>query len=548
MAKNRGIKTEDRYWDAREREMKNLIQQEKFLRRYDKNVKEIYRRMMYDAQKEIEAFYGRYASKEGITISEAKKRVSRMDVEAFSKMAKRMVEAKDFSPQANAALRLYNLTMKVNRLELLKARIGLRLVDGFDEIDKLTETLLVNAGVNEFRRQAGILGESVINPEQKAEAIAKSSFQNANFSDRIWMYQDQLRNEIANNLRSGLIQGKNSKEMARKLRRRFGVSMHNASCLARTEMARVQTEAQMQSFERNGYTHYVFIARESACDHCAPLDGKIFAVKDSRPGVNAPPIHPHCFCSTAAATEEQTKNAERVSENNGYDSRKEGEEETYHKLSFDNIEEVEDWDANYHELNSEIDFRASAFPCISDYSEGDYLFINGVERYEPGSPEYVKLDRVINGELSSYKKKSDALSSELSRFKLNENIQVARNVKNVDFITGAGSSVEEMQACIGSTYVEKGFFSTTINVDGALPVGGNSATKTKLYVNVPKNTRGAFIRKISAHPHELEFLIDKGTKFKILDAGEHIVQRKNHKSEIVDTVERFMILEVLNGK
>lgn len=307
MAKNRGIKTEDRYWDAREREMKNLLQQEKFLRRYDKNVKEIYRRMLYDAQKEIDAFYGRYASKEGITINEAKKRVSRMDVEAFSKMAKRMVETKNFSPQANAALRLYNLTMKVNRLELLKARIGLRLVDGFDEIDKLTEALLENAGVDEFKRQAGILGESVINPEQKAEAIANSSFQNANFSDRIWMYQDQLRNEIANDLRSGLIQGKNSQEMARKLRRRFGVSMYNASRLARTEMARVQTEAQMQSFERNGYTHYVFIARESACDHCAPLDGKIFAVKDMRPGVNAPPIHPHCFCSSAAATEEQIK-------------------------------------------------------------------------------------------------------------------------------------------------------------------------------------------------------------------------------------------------
>lgn len=307
MAKNRGIKTEDRYWDAREREMKNLIQQEKFLRRYDKNVKEIYRRMMYDAQKEIEAFYGRYASKEGITINEAKKRVSRMDVEAFGKMAKHMVEAKDFSPEANAALRLYNLTMKVNRLELLKARIGLRLVDGFDEIDKLTEKLLTNAGVDEFKRQAGILGESVINPEQKAEAIAKSSFQNANFDDLIWMYQDQLRNEIANDLRSGLIRGKSSQEMARKLRKRFGVSMYNASRLARTEMARVQTEAQMQSFERNGYTHYVFIARESACDHCAPLDGKVLEVKDIRPGVNAPPIHPHCFCSIAAATTEQVQ-------------------------------------------------------------------------------------------------------------------------------------------------------------------------------------------------------------------------------------------------
>ena len=342
MAKNRGIKTEDRYWDAREREMKNLVQQEKFLKRYDKNVKEIYRRMLYDAQKEIESFYGRYASKEGITINEAKKRVSRMDVEAFGKMAKHMVETKDFSPEANAALRLYNLTMKVNRLELLKARIGLRLVDGFDEIDKLTETLLTNAGVHEFKRQAGILGESVINPEQKAEAIAKSSFQNANFSDRIWMYQDQLRNEIANDLRSGLIQGKSSQEMARKLRRRFDVSMYNASRLARTEMARVQTEAQMQSFERNGYTHYVFIARESACDHCAPLDGMVFAVKDIRPGVNAPPIHPHCFCSIAAATGEQVL--------------QKGNEDTY-------------------ELINPLEFQKFAEYCKSTLSESEFRLL-----------------------------------------------------------------------------------------------------------------------------------------------------------------------------
>ena len=86
-----------------EREMKNLLQQERFLRRDDKNVKEIYSRMLYDAQKEIEAFYGRYASQEGITISEAKKRVSGMNVEAFSKTAKRMVETKDFSPQAEVS-------------------------------------------------------------------------------------------------------------------------------------------------------------------------------------------------------------------------------------------------------------------------------------------------------------------------------------------------------------------------------------------------------------------------------------------------------------
>ena len=60
--------------------------------------------------------------------------------------------------------------------------------------------------------------------------------------------------------------------MARKLRRRFGVSMYNASRLARTEMARVQTEAQ---------------------------------------------IHPRCFRSIAAATEEQVQAKDWYNKNSG---------------------------------------------------------------------------------------------------------------------------------------------------------------------------------------------------------------------------------------
>lgn len=68
----------------------------------------------------------------------------------------------------------------------------------------------------------------------------------------------------------------------------------------RTELARVQTEAQKQSFERNGFTEYEFIANSNCCKHCQDLDGKHFKVKDMMPGDNAPPIHAQCRCSTAA--------------------------------------------------------------------------------------------------------------------------------------------------------------------------------------------------------------------------------------------------------
>ena len=69
------------------------------------------------------------------------------------------VKEKNFSDAANEEMRLYNMTMKVNRLEMLKARMGLELVSGFDELQKFFDEKLTDRTLEEFERQAGILGK-----------------------------------------------------------------------------------------------------------------------------------------------------------------------------------------------------------------------------------------------------------------------------------------------------------------------------------------------------------------------------------------------------
>lgn len=59
-------------------------------------------------------------------------------------------------------MRPYNLTMKVNQLELLKARIGLELIAGFDELQQFYEEKLTERTMEEFKRQAGILGLTLL--------------------------------------------------------------------------------------------------------------------------------------------------------------------------------------------------------------------------------------------------------------------------------------------------------------------------------------------------------------------------------------------------
>lgn len=286
------------YW--RKREEENLKANRKSEAEYEKAINDTYKYMLDQIQKEINGFYAKYARAEGITLSEAKRRVSKLDIEEYGRKAARYVKTKDFSKQANDEMRLYNATMKINRLELLKANIGLELVAGFDELQKYFEEKLTNRTMDEFKRQSGILGRTVQNNEKAAHAIVNASFKNATYSDRIWMYQGMLKAELDSLLKTGLIQGKHPTELARHLQKRFGVSAYNANRLMVTELARVQTEAQKQSFIRNGFAQYTFLAIGAACEACRALNEKHFDIDKMMPGENAPPMHPNCRCSVAA--------------------------------------------------------------------------------------------------------------------------------------------------------------------------------------------------------------------------------------------------------
>lgn len=286
------------YWKKREADALKSYQKDE--EAYYEEIQEIYADMMERIQKEIDSFYIKYAVKEDISMAEAKKRVSQLDIKAYARKAKKYVRNRDFSDEANEEMRLYNATMKINRLEMLKANIGLELVSGYDELQKYFEQTLTDRTLDEFKRQAGILGETITDNAEMAHSIVNASFHNATFSDRIWMHQDVLKNQLSSLLQTGLIQGRNPRQLAVELRKYFNVGIGNSERLMRTELARVQTAAQKRSFEKNGFEEYEFIANGTACEKCAGLDGQHFKVAKMMPGTNAPPMHPNCRCSTAA--------------------------------------------------------------------------------------------------------------------------------------------------------------------------------------------------------------------------------------------------------
>lgn len=65
---------------------------------------------------------------------------------------------------------------------------------------------------------------------------------------------------------------------------------------------------------------------------------------------------------------------------------------------------------------------------------------------------------------------------------------------------------------VGSLWTDKGFVSTSINRNA----GFSDHKPTKLVIDVPIGTKGFYIGPNSLHPSELEYLIDRNTKFRVV--------------------------------
>ena len=309
------LKQSKSYWDNRakaEKAWQELVKKD--MDKYNQHIVGMYNRAISDIDQQIKA---------DLALSEGKF-VKADDMREYEALAKRAVEKanalraqgkhvtrKDFSVDVNNRLKVYNATMRINRDEMLKSKIGARLVElGIDQEGSLTNKLW-NDYTKEKERQAGILGitaKSDLWTSKEVQEQIAGQIAGANFSKRIWADMDGLKGQLDGLVSSAIIRGESPRQMAKWLTGMVSSAVidqeYAAERLARTETARVQFEAQKKSIIDTGYKYVRWVAEGAACRTCRKIAHKdngydedgVYKAND----VPDIPVHPNCMCSISA--------------------------------------------------------------------------------------------------------------------------------------------------------------------------------------------------------------------------------------------------------
>lgn len=295
------------YW--LKREQKWIKERQKSDAEYVKQMSKQYKVLQDNLERQIKQFYATYASDTGMSMKDAVKAVKSFDVKSFESTAKKIVEAKDFSPYANDRLKIYNATMKINRLEYLKSQVGQELTEFTNEQEQQFYGNLKQSYLDELERQSGILGRHAnVQVKSNMDTIINASFHGAVWSQRLWVAQDELKAKLDTLLTRSMIRGINPKQLVRYVRSNISKEIKNSTAVAErlmiTETARVQDQLQTELFKKNNVEYVKWVAEPTACDICLEIaaenDG-VYPV-DKAPEV---PQHPRCRCARSAWFEKE---------------------------------------------------------------------------------------------------------------------------------------------------------------------------------------------------------------------------------------------------
>jgi SPP1 gp7 family putative phage head morphogenesis protein len=296
------------YWQKRAES--KFLDGEKDALELAKQLQANYKRTIREIEFKINAFYGKYASKEGIELQEAKQLLNRQELKEFKDYIKEMLamgKKENFSPEQMAKFKQLYAKARISRLQELEAEIEYELSKLTSANEEQLAILLANTyeegyyetifDVEKFKGFSSSF--SGLNKQAIGKAIY-AKYEGANFSQRLWKNQTNLITILEKEIPRGITLGYNPRKLADLTSKKLGTNYNNTVRLIRTEYNKVLNDATYQGYVACRIAQYQILATldNRTSEICQEMDSKIYELSEKEVGVNYPPFHPNCRTTT----------------------------------------------------------------------------------------------------------------------------------------------------------------------------------------------------------------------------------------------------------
>lgn len=305
------MKKSNDYWKKRQEELqKSLLEPAD---KYCKELEKAYKNTIKDIEKDVAVWYQRFADNNGIVDKVAAKRILnnkelkelKWDVNQYIKAGKENGITKDWSKELENASARYH----ISRLEALKIQMQQKIEELYggreDKVKGLLGDIYTEGNYKnayEIAQKTGAhFSFAKIDDGKLNKVLSKPWTADDNtFSEKIWQNRKTLVNTVHQELIKGISRGTAPITVANVIAKKMNTDLYKAQRLVITESAFFASEAQKDCYNNLDVDKYEILGTldTTTCSECGGMDGQVFDVKDMVEGVNAPPFHPNCRCTT----------------------------------------------------------------------------------------------------------------------------------------------------------------------------------------------------------------------------------------------------------
>lgn len=286
------------------------------------DIEKLYRNAQRQIEGQIEAWYGRFADNNGISLTEAKRLLTtkelaelKWDIHEYIRYGQENALNGQWVKQLENASSRYH----INRLEAIRLQMqqSIEVLFGnqLDDIDRTMKAVYKDGFYRtafEIQKGIGVGWDfGTLDEKQIAKVINKPwAADGKNFSSRVCDNRQKLVNELNTTLTQGIVLGQDSQKIIDTIARKVNTSKNVAGRLVMTEQAFFSEAAQHDSFKELGVELYEIVATldSHTSDICQEMDGKEFKMSEWEIGVTAPPFHVYCRSTTAPVFNDEFDN------------------------------------------------------------------------------------------------------------------------------------------------------------------------------------------------------------------------------------------------